>query len=261
MKWKKLNSKIVYKNQWLRLREDTVIRPDGKRGKYGIVERPPANFVIALDQKGKIIDPFLGQKDIKKKIISQSPPKPYNTTSLLADIYRYFGYSPTQGMSIAESLYQAGIISYPRTSSEKLPKDINYKKIITQLGKQEKFKKDAAFLLSKKELKPEEGSKTDQAHPAVYPTGTYKKMGDKQLKVYELVVRRFLACFGDPAKRDPALRGPCAHAVQDHRPAPVCTGQLVDRGLPSSPHRVYLGAVSRIGGTAQNRRIQAASGR
>ena len=141
-------------------------------------------------------------KDIKKKIISQAPPKPYNTTSLLADIYRYFGYSPTQGMSIAESLYQAGIISYPRTSSEKLPKDINYKKIIMQLGKQDKFKKDADFLLGKKELKPEEGSKIDQAHPAVYPTGTYKKMGDKQLKVYELVVRRFLACFGDPAKRE-----------------------------------------------------------
>ncbi|MBI4170727.1 MAG: DNA topoisomerase I [Candidatus Aenigmarchaeota archaeon] len=140
-------------------------------------------------------------KDIKTKIMTQNPPKPYNTTSLLADIYRYFGYSPQQGMSIAEALYQAGLISYPRTSSEKLPKDINYKKIISALGKQSKYAKEAKQLLAK-ELKPEEGAKTDTAHPAVYPTGEAKKIGGKQQNVYDLIVRRFLACFGEPAKRE-----------------------------------------------------------
>ena len=87
-------------------------------------------------------------KDITKKIMTQAPPKPYNTTSMLADIYRYFGYSPQQGLSIAESLYQSGMISYPRTSSEKLPMDINYKKIITQLGKQKNYEKDASTRLA-----------------------------------------------------------------------------------------------------------------
>ncbi len=140
-------------------------------------------------------------KDIKTKIITQKPPKPYNTTALLSDIYRYFGYSPQQGMSIAESLYQAGLISYPRTNSEKLPKDINYKKIITALGKQTKYAKDAKQLLGK-ELKPEEGARTDPAHPAIYPTGEAKKTGGKQQNVYDLVVRRFMACFGEPAKRE-----------------------------------------------------------
>lgn len=141
-------------------------------------------------------------KNITSKVMTQKAPKPYNTTSFLADIYRYFGYSPQQGLSIAESLYQAGLISYPRTSSEKLPKDINYKRIITALGKQKNYGKDAASLLAKKELRPEEGAKVDPAHPAIYPTGVYKKLGDKQQRVYDLVVRRFLACFGDPAKRE-----------------------------------------------------------
>lgn len=50
MQWKKLSSKIVYRSPWLQLREDTVIRPDGKKGKYGIVERPPVNFIIAKDK-------------------------------------------------------------------------------------------------------------------------------------------------------------------------------------------------------------------
>lgn len=140
-------------------------------------------------------------KNVKKKLMTQKPPKPYNTTSLLADIYRYFGYSPQQGMAIAEALYQAALISYPRTASEKLPPDINYKKIISALGKQKNYEKDAASLLSG-ELKPEEGARTDAAHPAVYPTGEYKRIGEKQQKVYDLVVRRFLACFGTPAKRE-----------------------------------------------------------
>jgi DNA topoisomerase-1 len=142
-------------------------------------------------------------ENISKKVIKQNPPKPYNTTSLLADINRYFGYSPTQGMQIAESLYQAGYISYPRTSSEKLPSDIDYKKILKSLSNIQKYNKLASFLLSKEELKPNEGKKTDPAHPAIYPTHeTPKKLGDKQQKVYDLIVHRFFAVFGEPAKRE-----------------------------------------------------------
>ncbi|MBU1033124.1 MAG: NUDIX hydrolase [Patescibacteria group bacterium] len=69
MKWRKLNSKIVYKNQWLQLREDTVIRPDGKRGIYSIVERPPVNFIIASDKKGSIFFIKEYRYPIKKTIL------------------------------------------------------------------------------------------------------------------------------------------------------------------------------------------------
>jgi len=140
-------------------------------------------------------------KDIKKKLMMQKPPVPYNTTAFLADVYRYFGYSPKQGLGIAETLYQAGIISYPRTNSQQLPPDINYKKIISDLAKQKSYSKETAFLL-KRALKPAEGKSASAAHPAIYPTGVYKKMGEKQMKVYDLIVRRFLAVFGDPAKRE-----------------------------------------------------------
>ncbi len=140
--------------------------------------------------------------DVKTKILMQQPPVPYNTTALLADIYRYFGYTPQQSMGLTEVLYQAGLISYPRTSSEKLPADINYKKILTKLSKQAAYAKDTQTLLSQKQLKPNEGKKTDAAHPAVYPTGEYKKLGSKHQKVYDLIVRRFMATFGEPAKRE-----------------------------------------------------------
>lgn len=180
------------------------------------IDVPLGKKVIeAFHQKDKIRDKAEAEKTFKKsqakeatvknvtsKVMTQRPPKPYNTTSMLADIYRYFGYTPAQALNIAESIYQAGLISYPRTSSEKLPKDINYKKILTALSKQKTYEKDAASLLQKKELKPEEGAKVDPAHPAVYPTGVYKKLGGKQQKVYDLIVRRFMACFGDLAKRE-----------------------------------------------------------
>lgn len=142
-------------------------------------------------------------KDIKKKLMSQKPPVPYNTTAFLADVYRYFGYTPQQGLNIAESLYQAGIISYPRTNSQQLPADINYRKILTSLSKQDAYAKSSEFLLAKKELKPTEGKATSAAHPAIYPTGSVpKRLSATQQKVYDLVVRRFFAVFGDPAKRE-----------------------------------------------------------
>jgi len=69
MKWKKINSKIIYKNPWLQLREDLVIRPDGKRGVYSVVERLPVNFVIALDQKECIFFIKEYRYPIKKTIL------------------------------------------------------------------------------------------------------------------------------------------------------------------------------------------------
>ncbi|MBI2583053.1 MAG: DNA topoisomerase I [Candidatus Aenigmarchaeota archaeon] len=141
-------------------------------------------------------------KEIRKRQIMQQAPKPFNTTSFLTEVYRHCGYSPAKAMSIAEALYQAGLISYPRTSSEKLPKDINYRKIIGDMQKQAKYAGSAKKLLAKKELKPNEGSRTDPAHPAIYSTGKAGKLGEHQQRVYDLVARRFLATFGDPAKRE-----------------------------------------------------------
>jgi hypothetical protein len=53
--WKKINSRIAYKNPWFRVREDSVKRPDGKQGIYGVVERPHTNFIIGLVDKNKIL--------------------------------------------------------------------------------------------------------------------------------------------------------------------------------------------------------------
>ncbi len=48
-KWKKINSKLIYSNPWIKLHEDSVFRPDGKEGIYAFLEKKAGNFIIAQD--------------------------------------------------------------------------------------------------------------------------------------------------------------------------------------------------------------------
>lgn len=53
--WKTKNSRVVYDNAWIRVREDEVVRPDGKPGIYGVVHfKNTAIGVLAIDENDKI---------------------------------------------------------------------------------------------------------------------------------------------------------------------------------------------------------------
>lgn len=52
--WKTLSSQLKYANPWFRVREDQVIRPDGKPGIYGVVETRIATGVVALTTQDEI---------------------------------------------------------------------------------------------------------------------------------------------------------------------------------------------------------------
>lgn len=139
--------------------------------------------------------------DVQTRETTSKPPVPFDLTSLQIEAYSVLGLSPQITLSIAQDLYTGGFISYPRTSSQKLPPAIGYKKILEKLKK--KFSTECTYLLGKSSLTPNEGTKTDAAHPAVYPTGELPgKLEGKSAKLYELVVRRFFAVFGDNAKRE-----------------------------------------------------------
>lgn len=49
--WKTLSSKIVYGNSFLRIREDDVVRPNGVRAPYYVLERQPFSIIIPLTKK------------------------------------------------------------------------------------------------------------------------------------------------------------------------------------------------------------------
>jgi DNA topoisomerase-1 len=139
--------------------------------------------------------------DVKR--FKQNPPVPFDLGTLQSEAYGLFGYTPRRTSYIAQRLYLEALISYPRTSSQKLPPAINYEAILKKLSRAPKYKKLAKELLRKAELKPREGKKKDPAHPAIYPTGKLpeRDLDDSEKKVLDLVVRRFMAVFSEPATK------------------------------------------------------------
>ena len=131
----------------------------------------------------------------------QPPPVPFDLGALQSEAYRLFKITPMRASSILQHLYISALISYPRTSSQKLPPSIGYKNILKKLGKAPAYTKHTAELLSKTQLKPNEGKKYDPAHPAIYPTGNLpeKPLDAAERSIFDLVVKRFLAVFGEPA--------------------------------------------------------------
>ena len=160
------------------------------------------------DKAVSVMDKVEGQKKGKVKDVSrgqfkQNPPIPFDLTSLQTEAYRCFGANPSVTLQIAQELYTTGCISYPRTSSQQLPPSIGFNKILKELSKQSEYKELAGMLLKKDKLAPNNGKKTDPAHPAIFPTGhAPKKLESKQAKVYDLIVKRFFSTFGEPAVRE-----------------------------------------------------------
>ncbi|MDP7282164.1 MAG: DNA topoisomerase I [Candidatus Undinarchaeales archaeon] len=141
--------------------------------------------------------------ELKKRKFEQKPPVPFNLGDMQIESHKLFKYTPKMTQSLAQSLYDAGLISYPRTSSQKLPEGVDPKKMLKKIAAQSGYKLLVDKILAMKSVKPNEGKKTDAAHPCIYPTGEIpKKVTPQEGKLYDLVVKRFLACFGEPAVRE-----------------------------------------------------------
>jgi 8-oxo-dGTP pyrophosphatase MutT (NUDIX family) len=52
--WTTRATRIVYANPWFRLREDTVVRPDGREGIYSVVEMRPSVGIVALNEADEV---------------------------------------------------------------------------------------------------------------------------------------------------------------------------------------------------------------
>ncbi|MBT4577266.1 DNA topoisomerase I [Candidatus Woesearchaeota archaeon] len=178
---------------------------DGKIKTHVITARHKEGKIFDKERANEIFKNTQGQKAVIDKIKeserSSDAPHPFNLTNLQTEAYSLFGYSPKRTLSLAQDIYTAGYISYPRTSSQKLPASIDYTKILTKLSKQKDYKELCNRLLALDNLKPNEGKKSDTAHPAIYVTGEKGRISADQKKVYDLIVRRFLATFAEKAIR------------------------------------------------------------
>jgi DNA topoisomerase-1 len=134
---------------------------------------------------------------------TQPPHPPFSLSALQSEAYRHFGFKPSRTLAIAQKLYLDALISYPRTSSEQLPNSLDLKSILSHLAENRSYKSMAESILKKGILEPVQGKKTDPAHPAIHPTGEKPgRLAPSDKKIYDLIVRRFLALFEPPAVKE-----------------------------------------------------------
>lgn len=158
-------------------------------------DKKEAEKVLArLSDKGEVV-----AVDKSSRVVQ--PPAPFNTTAFLTAAAS-IGVSPATAMRVAENLYMDGFISYPRVDNTVYPPTLDFREILQALEPMPELGALAAEINAKKKLTPTEGKKRATDHPPIHPTGLAKKdaLKPQQWKIYELVVRRFLATLADTAK-------------------------------------------------------------
>ncbi|HEX8958457.1 MAG TPA: DNA topoisomerase I [Solirubrobacterales bacterium] len=137
-------------------------------------------------------------KSVTAKRNTRRPPTPYNTTAFTTDASSRLGITPASAMRIAEDLYMDGFISYPRTDNTVYPASLPVRELVASLVRIDEF--SAAAGLLEGELTATRGKKETTDHPPIYPTQAVHPgaLEGPKRRVYELVVRRFLATFSPP---------------------------------------------------------------
>ncbi len=141
--------------------------------------------------------------DVNRRTRTDDPPAPFNTTQFIRAASA-IGYSAKRAMSIAEDLYTAGYITYPRTDNTVYPDDLEPAELLEEFVGHSTLGESADSLLEADEIQPTEGDEETTDHPPIHPTGEIPSrggdVGDDEWEVYELVVRRFYATVADPAE-------------------------------------------------------------
>ncbi len=139
-------------------------------------------------------------KSVEKKERTINPPKPFNTTSFLRSAAA-IGFSVPNAMRIVQGLYMKGYVSYPRTDSEAYPPTLELNEILNELKKSRLYEKSVNEILAKP-LHPTKG-KEAKDHPPIHPVKIpTEKLGSLEMKIFDLIARRFLATLSDESNEE-----------------------------------------------------------
>ncbi|KAJ8478267.1 hypothetical protein OPV22_021994 [Ensete ventricosum] len=152
-----------------------------------------------------IEEPTATVKNVKHQEKLKYPPYPLSTVELQKRASRFFRMSSEHTMKIAEELYQAGFISYPRTETDGFSVNMDLHATVREQVTHPIWGSYAQQLLDVEARlwrNPSNGGHDDKAHPPIHPTkfspGETRWSQDHN-RLYELVVRHFLACVSQPA--------------------------------------------------------------
>ena len=194
---------------WRVSKEDAVLDMRSKRRKDGV--QPTLDCASYNKMEAERIVEFASSSDshlvvnkVRESAETISPPLGLNTVALLEAGSKSMGMSPKKVMSVAEKLYSAGFISYPRTETTKYdPNGFDLRKTLRDHVGHPEWGRTASYLLrtkySKSGVPPRRGKDVGD-HPPITPLRSATRQavgGGAEWRVYEFVVRNFLGSLHD----------------------------------------------------------------
>ncbi len=185
----------VYEGRWL----DTTFRSDEtdpEKKAERLWSKAAADSIVAAC-RGKP-----GTVTEESKPSTSMAPALFDLTSLQREANARFGFSAKNTLGLAQALYERHkVLTYPRTDSKHLPEDYlgTVKQTLESLGEINNYYPHAAQILNNGWVKPNkrifDNTKISD-HFAIIPTGQLpKSLSEPEQKLYDLVVRRFMAIF------------------------------------------------------------------
>jgi DNA topoisomerase-3 len=208
---KYFNSPLLYKENGFRERHDaeTLIEElIGREPKFmERLENGKTSFTDSISEVENIEAEII---NFEKKKENKNPPLLFNLAELQNECSKLFKISPDETLKITQELYEKKLVTYPRTDARVLSTAVS-KEIHKNIGGLRGYnpgKEFAAEILEKGTYK--NISKTRYVndkqitdHYAIIPTGQglngLNSLSHTSLKVYEIIVRRFLSIFYPPA--------------------------------------------------------------
>ena len=134
-------------------------------------------------------------ESVVRKVAGTSPPLLYDLTALQKDANRRHGFSADKTLSIAQSLYEKKITTYPRTGSRYISEDIfeEVPALLRKIGK----------TLSNPFNRHSVDNTKVTDHHAIIPTGeTPSGMSTDETTIYQMVVNRFVEAFSPDSEEE-----------------------------------------------------------
>lgn len=163
-----------------------LVKVDGKATE--VKNKKDADRILSGLEKAQYI-----VSDVRKREVNKSPYPPFTTSTMTQAAARIFGWSSKKTMSVAQKLYEEGLITYHRTDSLNLAAAAVAS--VRDLIKKEYGEK---YLPDKPRFYKTNSKVAQEAHEAIRPTNPANKSpkeGEVDFsRLYELIWRRFVAC-------------------------------------------------------------------
>ena len=175
---------------------------DGKAVKFQTTERwndktTAENLYQQLKGNKSVV---ISKVECKEK--TEEPPLLYDLTALQKDANVRYGFTAEQTLAIAQKLYEAKAITYPRTSSRYIPDDVydEIPKLLRTLQDNEQWGA-LSMTIRKPNTRSVDASKVTDHHALLITGEKLEHPSNDDKKIYNMIVARMLEAFSDKCEK------------------------------------------------------------